>query len=310
MPDDWREEGGRRAVRAADGCLRPAALCTRARGVKSPAVDLNLRGSAGHHGAWQRMTAAGRASVPGKLIVVEGIDGSGKSTQIRLLERWLRYNGLDVFLTEWNSSDLVKEITSRGKKKANLTPTTFSLLHATDFADRYERNILPLLHAGYYVLADRYIYTAYARDVTRGCSPSWVRKIYRFALRPAISFYFRTPIDIAIERMLVGRPRLKYYEAGMDLNLSRDPYESYRIFQSRIIEQYESMAAREGFAVIDAARGIKEQQQAMREAVRALLPPRISRRAVMDLPHDGHDGAASAGAASAAAGRKGGRGYV
>ena len=248
------------------------------------------------------------AAIPGRLIVVEGIDGSGKSTQIRLLEKWLRYNGLDVFLTEWNSSALVKEITSRGKKKANLTPTTFSLLHATDFADRYERNILPLLRAGYHVLADRYIYTAYARDVTRGCSPSWVRKIYGFALKPDLSFYFRTPIDIAVERMLVGRPRLKYYEAGMDLNLSRDPYESYRIFQSRIIEQYESMAAREGFAVIDAARGIKEQQQTMREAVRAILPPRISRRAVMDLPRDGHvEGGAAAGAG---AGGRGGRGYA
>ena len=244
----------------------------------------------------------GRRSIPGKLIVVEGIDGSGKSTQIHLLEKWLRYNGLDVFLTEWNSSDMVKEITSRGKKKANLTPTTFSLLHATDFADRYERNILPLMRAGYHVLADRYIYTAYARDVTRGCSPSWVRKIYAFALAPDLTFYFRTPIDTAIERVLVGRPRLKYYEAGMDMNLSRDPYESYRIFQSRIIEQYESMAGREGFSVVDATLGIKEQQQSMREAVKAILPPRISRRAVMDLPRDGYLPPAAAAAADAAAG--------
>ena len=254
--------------------------------------------------------SGGRGGIPGKLIVVEGIDGSGKSTQIHLLEKWLRYNGLDVFLTEWNSSDMVKEITSRGKKKANLTPTTFSLLHATDFADRYERNILPLMRAGYHVLADRYIYTAYARDVTRGCSPSWVRKIYGFALRPDLAFYFRTPIDTAIERVLVGRPRLKYYEAGMDLNLSRDPYESYRIFQSRIIEQYESMAAREGFAVVDATLGIKEQQQSMREAVKAMLPPRISRRAVMDLPRDGYADApaAPAPAASAVGGGSGGAG--
>ncbi|NDB52072.1 MAG: hypothetical protein EB161_08015, partial [Nitrosopumilaceae archaeon] len=107
-----------------------------------------------------------RLPIPGKLIVVEGIDGSGKSTQIHLLEKWLRYNGHHVFLTEWNSSEIVKEITSKGKKKAKLTPTTFSLLHATDFADRYERNIFPLLRAGYFVLADRYIYTAYARDGT------------------------------------------------------------------------------------------------------------------------------------------------
>ena len=190
--------------------------------------------------------------IPGRLIVVEGIDGSGKSTQIKLLEKWLRYTGHHVFLTEWNSSTLVKEITSKGKKKGKLTPTTFSLLHATDFADRYERNILPLLRAGYFVLADRYVYTAYARDVTRGCSPDWVRKVYSFAIRPDIAFYFRTPIDVAIERILSGRPQLKYYEAGMDLNLSKDPYDSYRIFQSRIIEQYESMIKSEGFSIIDA----------------------------------------------------------
>ena len=222
-----------------------------------------------------------RFPIPGKLIVVEGIDGSGKSTQIHLLEKWLRYNGHHVFLTEWNSSEIVKEITSKGKKKAKLTPTTFSLLHATDFADRYERNIFPLLRAGYFVLADRYIYTAYARDGTRGCSPDWVRKVYDFAIKPDITFYFRTPIDIAIERILSGTPQLKYYEAGMDLNLSKDPYDSYRIFQSRIIEQYESMVKPEGFTIIDATLGIEEQQNMMREKVIPLLPKKSQRQTVL-----------------------------
>ena len=221
-----------------------------------------------------------RFPIPGKLIVVEGIDGSGKSTQIRLLEKWLRYNGHHVFLTEWNSSAVVKEITSKGKKKAKLTPTTFSLLHATDFADRYERNIFPLLRAGYFVLADRYIYTAYARDATRGCSPDWVRKVYNFAVKPDITFYFRTPIDIAIDRILSGRPQLKYYEAGMDLNLSKDPYDSYRIFQGRIIEQYESMVKQEGFTIIDATLGIEEQQNMMREKVTPLLPKKPQKQTI------------------------------
>lgn len=221
-----------------------------------------------------------RLPTPGKLIVVEGIDGSGKSTQIRLLEKWLRYNGHHVFLTEWNSSEIVKEITSKGKKKAKLTPTTFSLLHATDFADRYERNIFPLLRAGYFVLADRYIYTAYARDGTRGCSPDWVRKVYNFAIKPDIIFYFRTPIDIAIERILSGRPQLKYYEAGMDLNLSKDPYDSYRIFQGRIIEQYESMVKPEGFTIIDATLGIEEQQNMMREKITPLLPKKPQKQII------------------------------
>jgi dTMP kinase len=211
--------------------------------------------------------------VSGKLIVVEGIDGSGKSTQIRLVEKWLKFKLLPVFLTEWNSSETVKEITSKGKKKGTLTPTTFSLLHATDFADRYERHIFPLLRAGYMVLADRYVYTAYSRDMVRGCSPKWVCKIYNFAVKPDIVFYFRVPIDIAIERILSGRPKLKYYEAGMDLNLSNDPYESYRIFQSRIVDQYESMIGSEGFAVIDGRADIEEQQQLVRQKIIDILQP-------------------------------------
>lgn len=216
--------------------------------------------------------------IPGKLIVVEGIDGSGKSTQIRLLEKWLQFYGMDVFLTEWNSSAMVKSITSKAKKKTNLTPTTFSLLHATDFADRFERNIMPLLRSGYFVLADRYIYTAYSRDVTRGCNPAWVRKLYDFALKPDIAFYFRVPIDVSMERILSNRPKLKYYEAGMDLGLSRDVYESYRLFQSRIIHQYELMKKRENFVVIDATLGIQEQQRTMRRMVidkLGTIPPEV-----------------------------------
>jgi dTMP kinase len=217
-------------------------------------------------------------SPKGNLIVVEGIDGSGKSTQLHLLDKWLRSKGLLVFTTEWNSSEVVKEITSKGKKKALLTPTTFSLLHATDFADRYERNIAPLLRAGYIVLADRYVYTAFARDVVRGCSSHWVRKVYGFATKPDISFYFKVPIDIAIDRITVGRPKLKYYEAGMDLNLANDPFESYRIFQGRIIAEYESMAEHEDFTVIDATQDIEQQQMLVRQKVLAVLPPPLANR--------------------------------
>ena len=213
-------------------------------------------------------------AVPGKLVVVEGIDGSGKSTQIHLLEKWLRFQGLPVFMTEWNSSETVKEITSKGKKKGRLTPTTFSLLHATDFADRYERNIFPLMRAGYIVLADRYVYTAYARDTVRGCSYRWVSKVYDFAVKPDLTFYFRVPIDTAVERILSGRPKLKYYEAGMDLNLSNDPYESYRIFQSRIIDMYESMIEEEGFTIIDGTQDIEKQQVSVREKMLDLIPKR------------------------------------
>ena len=210
--------------------------------------------------------------IKGKLIIVEGVDGSGKSTQIRLLEKWLKHLGVPVFFTEWNSSETVKEITSKGKKKGLLTPTTFSLLHATDFADRYERHIFPLLRAGYVVLADRYIYTAFARDSVRGCHPRWVRKMYDFAVRPDISFYFKVPVDVAFDRIVKSRPKLKYYEAGMDMNLSNDPYESYRIFQGRVVEQYESMIAPENFVVVDGTTDIEEQQKAMRMSVMEMLP--------------------------------------
>jgi len=212
--------------------------------------------------------------IEGRLIAVEGIDGSGKSTQVHLVEQWLRHNALRVFRTEWNSSEVVKEITSKGKKKGTLTPTTFSLLHATDFADRYERNILPLLHAGYFVLADRYSYTAYARDVVRGCHPLWVRKVYSFARKPDMTFYFRVPIDVAINRILLGRPKLKYYEAGMDLALSNDPYESYKIFRERIIEQYEELVGTWSFVLIDGTLAIEEQQREVRGKIMRLIPKR------------------------------------
>jgi dTMP kinase len=203
----------------------------------------------------------------GKLIVVEGIDGSGKSTQLALLSQWLRARGVAVAFSEWNSSPLVKQTTKRGKKKAMFTPFTFSLIHATDFADRTERYILPLLKAGAVVCADRYAYTACARDVVRGAGRKWVRNLYRFAVQPNLAFYFRVPLDVAIGRILGGRNAIKYYEAGMDVGLSRDIEESFRLFQGRIMDEYESMIEEMGFHVIDATGSIEEQQKQMRKIV-------------------------------------------
>src|SRR6266550_3090106 len=203
----------------------------------------------------------------GKLIVVEGIDGSGKSTQISLLSHWLRSRGYAVAFSEWNSSPLVRETTRRGKKKEMFRPTTFSLIHATDFADRAERYITPLLKAGAIVCADRYAYTAFARDVARGVSRRWVRNLYRFAIHPSLAFYFRVPLDVALGRILGGRDALKYYEAGMDLGLARDVEESFRIFQGRILDEYDAMAQEVGFHIIDATQSIEAQQMRMREIV-------------------------------------------
>lgn len=203
----------------------------------------------------------------GKLIVVEGIDGSGKSTQLSLLSQWLRSRGVAVAFSEWNSSPLVRETTRRGKKKEMFTPFTFSLIHATDFADRMERYILPLLKAGAVVCADRYAYTACARDAVRGVGRQWIRNLYRFAVKPSIAFYFRVPLEVAIGRILGGRDAIKYYEAGMDLGLSRDLEESFKIFQGRILAEYEAMVDEFGFHVIDATGSIEDQQRQMRAIV-------------------------------------------
>ncbi|MCD6338802.1 MAG: thymidylate kinase [Verrucomicrobia bacterium] len=209
----------------------------------------------------------GEAGFPGRLIAVEGIDGSGKSTQVRLLRKWLERQGARVYLSEWNSSEIVKSATKRGKESNLLTPTTFSLIHATDFADRYERHLVPLLKAGYLVLCDRYVFTAFARDVVRGCPLSWVRKIYGFAHLPDLTFFFRTSLEVSLRRILDGRQKLKYFEAGMDLRLSNDIYESYRIFQGRLLEQYLAMSGEFGFRVIDANRPVEVQQSEVRKIV-------------------------------------------
>jgi len=204
---------------------------------------------------------------PGKLIIVEGIDGSGKSTQMYLLQQWLVSQGYPVFRTEWNSSALVKKMTKEGKKKKNLTPTTFSIIHAADFADRLQFQIIPPLKAGMIVLADRYVYTAFARDCVRGVNPQWVRNLYNFAVKPDLSFYFKVPIETSIDRILSGRPKLKFYEAGMDLNLSSSLEESFEIFQSRILKEYQNMIEEFNFTVMDATKDIHVQQNRMREIV-------------------------------------------
>jgi len=208
-----------------------------------------------------------RHNQKGRLIAVEGLDGSGKSTQIYLLKRWLEIEGHKVFFTEWNSSFLVKKATKKGKKSKLLTPTTFSLIHCTDFADRYERQIWPLLCAGYIVLADRYFFTAFARDVVRGCDPDWVHNNYAFAAQPDITFLFKVDPKVAVGRILDGRPVLKYHEAGMDLGLHNDPYESFKIFQGRINKAYESMVKPFDFTVINANRSINVMQQEVRKIV-------------------------------------------
>ena len=207
----------------------------------------------------------------GKLIVVEGIDGSGKSTQIDLLVKWLTAQGRTVYFSEWNSSELVKSTTRLAKKEKLFTPTSFSLLQATDFADRWENHMQPMLKAGAVVLADRYAFTAFARDVSRGVDPQWVRNLYSFAPQPDLALYFRVPLEVAISRILSARAKIKFYEAGMDLGLSDDKTESFRLFQKQIMGQYDLMSEEFGLTVIDGTLPIQEQQKQIRMLVRRIL---------------------------------------
>jgi dTMP kinase len=213
------------------------------------------------------MEMYGKHDFSGRLFIVEGIDGSGKSTQLSLLHKWLESEGYAVVFSEWNSSPLVKNATRRGKKKKLLTPMTFSLIHATDFADRTEHQIIPPLKAGSVVLADRYMYTAFARDVARGVNREWVRSLYGFAVKPTVGFYFRVALDEAMKRLRAGRAGFKFYEAGADVVLADNLEESFRIFQGRIIEEYERMVQEFGLVAIDASLPIEEQQTRMRQVV-------------------------------------------
>lgn len=231
--------------------------------------------------------------LPGKLFIVEGIDGSGKSTQLDLLRKWLTAQGYTAPLSEWNSSPLVRETTKFGKAERLLSPLTFSLIHAADFADRLERTIIPPLRAGAIVLTDRYIYTAFARDAARGMDPQFVRRLYRFAPRPTVAFYFKVPLDVALNRILAGRPELKYYEAGMDLGLAEDPYRSFELFQGRILDQYSSIAPEFGLCEIDATLPIAQQQSIMRQFVTPHLDGALRRPGLVQadiLQEDGLTG--------------------
>jgi len=213
---------------------------------------------------------------PGRLFVVEGIDGSGKTTQLGLLAKWLAASGHKVFVTDWNSSPLVKAATKAGKKKNLLTPMTFSLLHATDFADRLLYKIIPPLKAGMIVLADRYTYTAFARDAARGVDRAWVRDLYSFAVRPDLAIYFRVPIDVSLDRLLARRVKLKFYEAGLDMGWSSNVTESFRLFQSKVLQEYDAIVPEFGLEVIDASGSITDQQRIYRRLVSERLEERVS----------------------------------
>lgn len=209
---------------------------------------------------------------PGRLVVAEGLDGSGKSTQLRLLHFWLQAEGYEVVITELRPSKLIKRALKSGRKSGQLDPMLMSVLNAADFAEMHERDIVPALKRGAVVLADRYVYTALARDLARGVGRDWIEDVYRFAARPDLALYFQISAEQSLERILSSSPRLKYFQAGMDLGLSRDPVASFRAFQQRILNAYEQLVAAEGVLRVDATLPVKQQQRLVRAAVEEILP--------------------------------------
>jgi dTMP kinase len=156
------------------------------------------------------------------------------------------------------------------------------LLHATDFADRTERDIIPPLKSGAIVLADRYIYTAFARDVARGCDRAWVREVYRFAVRPTAAFFFRAPLDVAIDRITSARPQLKFYEAGMDMDWADDEEDSFKILQGKILDEYDHMVNEFNLTVVDATQSIRTQQRQMRKLISRHLTDNLKENSPSD----------------------------
>lgn len=210
------------------------------------------------------MVRRGTMSQRGILIAVEGMDGSGKSTQAKLLYHWLRAIGMPVHHTEWNSSPVVRSATKVGKDTKRLKPKTFHLIHAADFADRWNSQIEPLLEVGGIVICDRYKFTAMARDGARNIPLNEVEAIYAFAPEPDLTLYFDVPPEIGYQRIVEGRPTLKWYEAGLDMGWTFDPFESYRILQGKIKGIYDTMVKQNRIVRVDALGSVSAVQERVR----------------------------------------------
>jgi dTMP kinase len=199
----------------------------------------------------------------GHLIAIEGTDGVGRSTQIELLRPWLELEGYAVSNTGWTRSPLLSSTINEAKAGHQLTVTTFSLLYAADFADRLEHEILPALQAGFIVIADRYMYTAFARNSVMGADPQWTREVFGMALVPDLVLYLDIDVDSLIPRVVRGKG-MDYWESGMHLSLGTDLFDSFQHYQSRLIDEYRGLAHEFGFVTIDARAPIADVQNELR----------------------------------------------
>jgi dTMP kinase len=192
----------------------------------------------------------------GKLIVLEGTDGVGRSTQIQLLRSWLEDEGYAVSDTGLHRSPLTQAGLESAKNGHTLSPLTMSLFYATDFADRLENQIIPALKAGFVVLSDRYFFSVIARDIVRGADPERARSIYGFALKPDLVFYMRSDVESLIARLVHGRG-FDYWESGMDIRCADNIYDSFIAYQGKLIEEFDKMSDEFGFINVDATRPVQ-----------------------------------------------------
>jgi dTMP kinase len=206
----------------------------------------------------------------GSLIVIEGTDGVGRSTQIEQITPWLEIQGYGVTNTGWTRSPLLSETINEAKAGHELTVTTFSLLYAADFADRLENEILPALRAGFIVIADRYMYTAFARNAVMGADRNWTRELFGTALVPDLVLYLKIDAGHLIPRVLEGKG-MDYWESGMHLALGSDIFDSFRRYQTRLIREYNHLAQEFQFVSVDARRPIEKIQADLRRHISAYL---------------------------------------
>jgi dTMP kinase len=216
------------------------------------------------------LTYLNPSDLKGKLIAVEGTDGVGRTTHIESLQEWLEVQGYGVVTTGWTRSNLMSKTIEMAKQGNILDRWSFSLLYATDFADRLEHQVIPALRSGFVVLADRYIYTAFARDFVRSGDRKWIRDVFGFALIPDLVCYLRIDVDTLALRVIESKG-MNYWECGMDLRLGADLYDSFKKYQGLLIDEFDKMAMEFQFEVIDARQSPDDIQAALRAKIQPLL---------------------------------------
>lgn len=222
--------------------------------------------------------------------MIEGTDGVGRSTQILRLRNWLEVQGFGVVETGWTRSDLMSNLIDLAKEGNTLTRHTFSLLYATDFADRLENQVIPALRSGFIVLSDRYVYTAFVRYVVRGGTRDWIRDVFGFAIMPDMVLYLNTDLDSLLLRTISSQKGMDHWEAGMDLNLGADLYDSFCVYQKRMLEEYEALAKEYKFEVVETSRrSIEDINRDLRERIEPIVrkPRKVDLSALQTPPRSG-----------------------